>query len=245
MRVDLWNKQDKEEQGEMSYEILVICCILALIAVLFNIRALAENTYTELKVTVGGLVIFTAFRYITLIAYGDSPDYSLLNTLRYFYFASSIGITMTTVSAIWYVIPYYREKIAYPYFLACFIPWIIFYLYVIIKQPTNIVQGSQFGYRLVLSGRFSFYLSVAQASFIIIAVLICVAGIIKYKHLQIRTQLLIIILAQCLLALDGISFNLEHLQVIPPFTITEAFALMATYYAFAKTVRSIHALKNE
>lgn len=229
----------------MSYEILIACCILALLAVLFNIWALADNTYTELKVTVGLLVIFTAFRYITLIAYGDSPDYSLLNTLRYFYFASSIGVTMTTASAIWYVAPCYREKIAYPYFLACFIPWILFYLYVIIKQPTAIVQGEQFGYQLILCGQFPFYLSIVQGSFIVVAILLCINGIIKYKHLQIRTQLIILILAQCLLALDGISYSLDNLQVIPPFTVTEAFALMATYYAFSRTVRSIHALKNE
>ena len=229
----------------MGYKILIITCILALIGVIMNLKALENNPYPILKIIVSILVSFTALRYLTLIVYGDSPDYSLLNTLRYFYLASSIGITMTTASAIWYVTPCYREKIRYPYFLAFFVPWILFYVYVIVKQPTEIIQGSQFGYQLILTGDFSKYLSIAQGSFVSIMIILCLIGIICYKHLQIRIQLFMIILAQILLTLDGLNYEGDKLWVFKPFTLTEFFALATTYYAFSIIIKSIHPLKNE
>lgn len=229
----------------MGYQILNLCCLVGLFTVMLNIVALGKNFYPLLKVIGSVLVSFTALRYITLMMYGGSAGYSLLSTLRYFYLGSSIGITMLTVSAIWYVIPCYREKINYPYFLACFIPWILFYVYIIMKQPTEIVQGSRYGYQLILIGKFPFYLSVAQGSFVVVILALCSIGIISYKHLQIRTQLFLIILAQLLLTLDGLNYIKEDRIIFPPFTITESFALLTTYYAFSKTVRVIHALKNQ
>ena len=229
----------------MNNEILISCCIIAVMAVLMNLKALGKNPYISLKIIVSLLVSLTSLRYITLIVYGNSAEYHLLYVLRYFYFMSSIGVTMTTVSAIWYITPCYREKISYPYFLACFLPWILFYLYLILKQPTQIIQGSQFGYQLILKGKFPFYLSIAQSSFVIIAMTLCLIGILSYKHLQMRCQLFMIILAQFLLALDSISYQKTSLRIFPPFTLTEAFAFFGTYYALAKSVRMIHALKNQ
>lgn len=231
--------------GAMDYQILIIVCILALIAVIMNLRVLEYNVYPVLKIIVSVMVSFTALRYVTLIVYGDSPDYQLLNALRYFYLASSIGIPLTTVSALWYVTPCYREKIQYPYFLACFFPWIIFYLYILIKQPTKIVQGIQFGYQLRLTGEFTKYLSVAQGCFVGVIIILCGIGIVCYKHLQMRTQLFIIILAQLLLALDGFNYSSHKLWVIQPFTLTEGFALVATYYAFSVSIKSLKPLKNQ
>ncbi len=210
-----------------------------------NLKALENNPYPVLKIIVSVLISFTALRYLTLIVYGDLPDYSLLNTLRYFYLASSIGITMTTASAIWYVTPCYREKIGYPYFLSFFAAWILFYVYVIIKQPTEIVQGSQFGYELILTGNFPKYLSIVQGSFVSIMVILCLIGIVCYKHLQIRIQLFMIILAQLLLTIDGLNYGSDRLWVFKPFTLTEFFALFTTYYAFSIIIKSIHPLKNE
>ena len=230
---------------KMGYKILIITCILALISVLMNLKALENNPYPVLKIIVSVLVSFTALRYLTLIVYGDSPDYNLLNVLRYFYLASSIAVTMTTASAVWYVTPCYREKIGYPYFLACFLPWMLFYVYIIIKQPTEIIQGSQFGYKLILTGQFPKYLSIAQGSFVSIIVVLCLIGIICYKHLQMRIQLFIIILAQLLLTLDGINYGKDRLWVFQPFTLTEFFALITTYYAFSIMIKSIRPLKNE
>lgn len=229
----------------MGYKILIITCILALIAVIMNLKALENNPYPVLKIIVSVFVSFTALRYLTLIVYGDSPGYGLLNTLRYFYLASSIGITMTTASAVWYVTPCYREKLGYPYFLACFLPWILFYIYIIIKQPTEIIQGSQFGYQLILIGKFQAYLRIIQGSFVSIMVILCLIGIFCYKHLQIRIQLCMIILAQVLLTLDGLNYGSDRLQVFQPFTLTEFFALATTYYAFSSVIKSIHPLKNE
>lgn len=229
----------------MDYKILIITCILALIAVIMNLKALEHNPYPVLKIIVSVLISFTALRYLTRIIYGDSPDYQLLNTLRYFYLASSIGIPLTTASAVWYVTPCYREKIHYPYFLACFFPWILFYLYILIKQPTAIVQGTQFGYQLRLTGQFSSYLSIAQGCFVGVMVILCAIGLVYYKHLQIRIQLFIIILAQLLLTLDGVSYKSYRLWVMQPFTLTEFFVLFATYYAFSVPIKSFRPLKNE
>lgn len=228
----------------MGYKVLIISCILACIAVIMNLKALEKNPYPVLKVIVSILVSFTVLRYLTLIVYGDSPDYHLLNTLRYFYFASSIGISLTTASAVWYVTPCYREKIAYPYFLLCFLPWIIFYLYILIKQPTEIVQGRQFGYHLRLIGDFSKYLGMVQGAFVSIIVILCVIGLVSYKNLQIRIQLVLIILAQLLLTLDGMSYRYQGVRVIQPFTLTEGFALLTTYYAFSIPIKSLKPLKN-
>ena len=229
----------------MEYKILIMTCILALIAAIMNLRALEQNPYKILKVVVSILVSFTALRYLTLIVYGDSPDYQMLNTLRYFYFASSLGIPLITASAVWYVSPCYREKIQYPYFLGCFFPWILFYLYIIIKQPTEIIQGTQFGYQLKLVEQFSNYLRVVQGSFVGIIIILCSISLIYYKHLQIRIQLMIIILSQVLLTLDGLSYQSHRLWVIQPFTLTEAFALFATYYAFYIPIKLFKPLKNE
>lgn len=229
----------------MDYKILIMTCILALIAVIMNLKALEHNPYLVLKIVVSVLVSFTALRYLTLIVYGDSPDYQLLNTLRYFYLASSIGIPLTTASAVWYISPCYREKIHYSYFLACFFPWILFYFYILIMQPTEIIQGTQYGYQLRLTGDFSNYLRIAQASFVGVIVLLCGISLVYYKHLQIRIQLFIIILGQLLLTLDGLSYTSHRLWIIQPFTLTECFALLAAYYAFSVRIKSLKPLKNE
>ncbi len=229
----------------MCYEILILCCLAALTIGLLNLKALGKNPYVVLKYVVSLLVSFTMLRYVTLIIYGGVPEYQLLQSLRYFYFSSSVGITMTTASAIWYITPCYREKIRYPYFIACFTPWILFDLYIILKQPTEIIQGSQFGYQLMLSGSFPYYLSIMQGSLVVILSSLCLIGIMRYKHLQIRTQLFLILLAQVLLALDGLGYRSQQGRIFPAFTVTEAFSLITTYYAFSKTIKVIRALKSQ
>jgi len=175
-------------------------------------------------------------RYFTLIVYGDKPTYDQLMLLRYFYLASSIGLIIPTVSAIWYITPLYRDKISYSRYLLCFIPWIVFYLYVIITQPTNIIQGESFGYALELAGKYPMYLSIAQGSIAFIIILLSVIGIIKYKNIQLRAQLIIIIIAQIILFLDGLTYFLKILHTFPAFTVSEVFGFLAVLYAFSHKV---------
>lgn len=221
----------------MSYSILIISALLALLAIFLNLSVIPHVMDKTLKRIVITLLLFTSMRYVALIIYGDSPTYELLQVFRYFYFASSIGLTMTTLLAIWYVLPILRKRFKSYMVPLIFLPWNLFYIYVIVKQPTEIIKGNQFGYQLQLIDRFPFYLSIVQGSLVTIIILICLYGIYKYKHLQIRVQLIFIIAAQVLLALDGISFSMSLPRVFMPFTITEAFGFAATYYAYKKAVK--------
>jgi len=187
----------------------------------------------------GFLFVFTMFRYFTLIVYGDSASYYQMMRLRYFYFASSIGLTLTTASAIWYITPLYRKQISYGKYLAFFTPWIIFYSYIILVQPTRIVQGKKFGYTLELIGSYPLYLSIAQGSFVAIMIILCVIGMIKYKHLQLRTQLFVIIMAQIVLILDGLTYWTQLLPTLPPFTVSEILGFLAVLYGFSNKMIEI------
>lgn len=223
----------------MNQWIFVASAVLALLVIVYNGKAIQKIHNHSVKGIALGLLTFTALRYISLIIYSDAPSLALLERLRYFYFASSLGLTMVTVLAVWYVIPSYRELKNPLHFFSCFIPWMLFYIYLIIAQPTSIEKGTSFGYVLVLNENFRQYLSIAQISFILVISALCLKGIIKYKHLQIRVQLIIVLIAQALLMSDGLSYSINRLTVFAPFTLTEAFAFMATYYCFSQPIKSI------
>lgn len=216
-----------------GYMILIVTCIVAIGVLLLNIKAVSSNSYKLLRGVCLFLFAFTLLRYFTLIVYGDSPSYDQMVELRYFYLASSIGLTLTTASAIWYITPLYREKINYGLYLLFFTPWILFYSYVIITQPTRIVQGKSFGYVLELIPPYFKYLSIAQSSFIILMITLCIIGMIKYKHAQLRVQLFIIILAQIALVLDGLTYFLPIRHTFNPFTVSEVLGFLAVWYAFS------------
>lgn len=223
----------------MNYLILIVGAALALGAVIMNGWAAMQLKDSSLRKILWLLLAFTATRYMTLIVYGDHPNLGQLESLRYFYFASSIGITMTTVLAVWYAVPLYREKLSAACMLLCFLPWQLFYGYVIIGQPTEIVKGEYFGYMLRLVGQFPFYLSIVQGSFTVVILGLIIIGFVKFKHPKIRVQLFFLMAAQLLLSLDGISFGKGGMHVFVPFTVTEAFAFMAAYYTFRNAVKSI------
>lgn len=230
---------------DIGYVILIGICIAALGVLVFDIAAVLGNRYTVLKVVCLMLFVLTMFRYLTLIVYGDAPAYSQLVVLRYFYLVSSIGLTIPTVSAVWYITPLYREKISYPRYLLLFTPWIIFYLFIIITQPTKIVQGNSFGYALELVGKYPIYLSIAQSSLVAIIIVMSLIGIIKYKNIQLRTQLTIIIIAQIMLVLDGLSYFIEVLRVFPAFTVSEIFGFLAICYAFTAKIAEVKGIRNQ
>ena len=223
----------------MNESLLNGSALLALGAIMMNLIAVKKLHKQQLKRITSSLLLFTMLRYITLMIYGGAPSLQALQAARYFYFASSLGLTMTTVLAIWYAMPCLREKFSASQVVLFFSPWILFYLYVIIGQPTEIVRGRSYGYVLTLTGRWPMYLSIAQGSLIVIIVLVCIYGIMRYKHLQIRVQLFFIVCAQVLLALDGMSYRLSTMQVFPPFTLSEAFGFAATYYTFGHALRAI------
>lgn len=214
------------------YLLLIMICIVAILVLALNIGVVNKNKYQLLRIVCIILFIFSMTRYLTLIVYGDSPTLGQLDRLRYFYLASSIGLTMPTASAIWYITPHLRNKINYSKYLLFFLPWIIFYFYVIITEPTQVVISDTFGYKLILTGNFPIYLSIAQGSFVAIIIIICLIGILKYKNEYLRSQYFVLIGAQVLLALDGLTYLIPTITTIPPFTLTEVFGFIAIFYAF-------------
>ncbi|MGL6175042.1 MAG: hypothetical protein ACRC1P_10605 [Cellulosilyticaceae bacterium] len=214
------------------YLLLIIICITAIITLLIDIGVVNKNPYPLLKGICIVLFAFSILRYFTLIVYGDSPTLGQLDKLRYFYLATSIGLTIPTASAIWYITPHLRNKISYGKYLLFFLPWIIFYIYVIVMQPTQVVLSDTYGYKLMLTGEFPRYLSIAQGSFVGVIILLCITGILKYKNEYLRSQYFVLIAAQVLLALDGLTYLLPTTTSIPPFTLTEVFGFIAIFYAF-------------
>lgn len=226
------------------YAILIILCLVALYSLFLNLKVIGNNPFITLRLVCTLLFIYSATRYIALIFYRDTPNYSQLMALRYFYFATSIGLTGSTLSAVWYATPLYREKVKYPYLLVGFLPWALFYLYIILRQPTRIVKSEGIGYELMLTGQFPLYLSIVQGSFAIIILVLCLIGIWKYKNVQMRVQLGIIILAQLALMVDGLSSYKGMLHTIPPFTLSEAFGFLAVYYILSSPIKEIKGISN-
>ncbi len=216
-----------------GYGLLIGICMVAIGVVVLNMKLVLKNPCKSLKTICFLLFAFSLFRYFTLIVYGDSPSYEQLVSLRYFYFATSIGLTMTMASAIWYVVPLYQSKIIFMKYLALFTPWILFYLVILLRQPTRIVQGKDYGYVLELLPPYSFYLAIMQSAFIGIAFLLCVVGIVKYKHIEIRVKLFVFVLAQWILLLDGLTYFLPILHTFPPFTVSEVIGFLAIGYGLS------------
>ena len=214
-----------------SYFLLIILCVIALIVLMINIGIVQKKQNIGLRWVCTFLFAFSMMRYLALIVYGDHPTLAQLETFRYFYLATSIGLTMTMASAVWCITPFIREKFNYFTYLAFFTPWIFFYLYVIITQPTKIVPAT-FGYTLELTGKFPIYLSIAQGSFVTIMIILCLVGFFKYKNEYLRSSYALIIASCILLTLDGLGYFISFLNIIPPFTATEIFGFMAIAYAF-------------
>lgn len=227
-----------------GYFLLISLCLLAIYILFLNINAVSDNKYLMLKNVCTVLFAFSMLRYGTLIAYGDHLELSTLMKLRYFYFATSIGLTIPTASVIWYITPMYRAHIKYPYYLLCFLPWILFYTYVIVRQPTEVVQGVSYGYQLQLTGSFPLYLSIVQGSFIMIMVILCMIGLVRYKNIQLRVQYIVIILAQIALTLDGIGYYRMGTKLFPPFTASEILGFLAVYYSLKVPMMEIKGIAN-
>ena len=224
----------------MEKIILVISCMGALICIGWGLKLTSHFTPSFNKNIAQFLLSFTALRYVTLIIYAYSTSLKIIQFLRYFYFASSMGVTMLTAFGVWSILPFIRKHLQLKTYLACFLPWDFFYLYLIITQPNKLIQSEAYGYELVLTPIFSKYLSIVQGSFITIIVILCLVGCLRYRHLQIRVQLILIILAQGLLTLDGIFSGTQMLSLVKYFTLTEAFAIWVVDYAWSHPIKIIH-----
>ncbi len=99
------------------YILLIIICAVAICVLLADIfvanLVVKKGQYAGLKWLLIGLFTFSMMRYFTLIVYGDTPNLGQLESLRYFYLATSIGLTVPTALSVWYITPHLREKIGY------------------------------------------------------------------------------------------------------------------------------------
>ncbi len=216
-----------------SYIILMLICFVAVIVLLANMVIAGRLKYSGLRWILITMYAFSMLRYFTLAIYGDSPSLEQLDSLKYCYMTTLIGLSIPTILAIWYITPHLREKKKYLDILIFFTPWIAFNLYTIISQPTQIISGENFGYILILNDAFRTYLPIVQGLFVGVIILMCFIGIIVYKNPVIRSQYLFLIIAQVGLALDGMTIiNYMDTRLFHPFTVSEIIAFLAVYYAF-------------
>lgn len=225
------------------YLFLITLCVIAIVLLMINIGAVSKKDVILMKWVCILLFAFSMLRYLTLIVYGDHPTLTQLEVLKPFYFASSIGLTMTMASAVWFITPFLREKFNYLMYILFWSPWILFYSILILSAPAEIELGKNIGYTLELTGRFPIYLSIAQGSFVAIMIGLSLAGLIKYKNEYLRSSYGLIIAACILLTIDGISYFVPMLNLIPPFTVTEIFGFFSILYAFS--IKPIKHSKNK
>lgn len=114
-----------------------------------------------------------------------------------------------------------------------------------ISQPTVIMQGERFGYVLELTGRYALYLGIAEGSLMGIIFILCGIGFLKYRNIQLRIQLLMIIMAQVTLILDGISYYIKGIHTFPRFTLSEIFGFLAVFYIFSNKIIEIKGINNQ
>ncbi|ONI44443.1 hypothetical protein AN641_07240 [Candidatus Epulonipiscioides gigas] len=215
-----------------SYLVLFIICLVAIGILLFNIVVAYRIQYVGFRQILIGLFTFSMLRYFTLIIYGDSPSLSQLESLKYLYNTTSIGLTIPTALVIWYITPHLRQKLSYITYLLYFSPWILFNAFIIISQPTEIVIAPNFGYVVRFVGEYNNYISHVQTTFVVIIILLCLVGIISYKNPILQSQYALILFGQVVLAFDGLRIvkGIET-RLLNPFTVTEIIAFVAIYYA--------------
>lgn len=227
----------------MGKMLLLITCVIGFGVMAWSMKGLYLTNEKDLFNIGSILIMAMALRYITLVVYALATSPLIIESLRYFYYASSIGLTMLTVCGIWFIIPFWNQRFKVSQMILFFLPWISFYIYLILKQPTWLVGGTAYGYELILIPPFNRYLAIVQGSFITVIAILAIIGLIRYKHLQIRIQLAILLLAQGLLVIDGIYSGKEVLLLFKLFTVSEIFGLWTIGYAFWHPMRRLHVVR--
>lgn len=180
------------------------------------------------------LFIGSMMRYVTLFIFARVSSMEMLIKTQDFYFITSIGITLPSLLLLWYITPFYREKIKGVFMMILCMPWLIFYTLLLILKPYQIVKSQALGYTLRLTGDWQLYLAVLQISFIAIFIIGALYGLKRYKHKQIRSQYRILIMCQLLFLVDGLTYFGLAMPTIPVFTLTEVFGFLGIYYGFSR-----------
>ena len=217
----------------MGLGIFFIMIFCTLLIICLNIVQIKSHPNICIRVICCILFIFTGLRYISLIVFTLGAKISVLKLLSYFYFASSIGITIPSALALWYIIPRFRERIRLWVLFLLLSPFFFFYLILIYLQPLKIIIKPGFGYMLMILQPWSNYFSILQAIFIILVFLGCFLGFKWYQYKSPRSQYLLFALGYGLMFIDGVSVLINKNTPIEPFILSEAFVMVAILYAFS------------
>lgn len=223
--------------------IITIICILAFIVLILDIKAVFNNSYVHIKVISSALLLLSFMRYINLLLFTNGASTELLYKIQYFYFITYMIFPILFMLVLWYITPFYRQKINAIYLYLLYMPWIIFYMALSVLKPYRIIKSNSTGYVLVLQGKWGIYLNVAQSIFCVIFIIASIYAYNLYKHKQVRSQYLVLIICQLLFLVDGIIYLGYGSPLIQPFTLTEVFGFLGIYYGFARSpidARGIH-----
>ena len=213
---------------------LLIICIAAIGVLGMNIKVVQKTPYIGIRIICTMLFILSIMRYITLLLFARASSVEVLIKMQNFYFITSIGITVPSILLLWYMTPFYREKIKGTFIMVLSMPWFIFYALLLILKPYRVVKSQALGYILKLTGDWHLYLTVLQVSFMVIFILGASYGLKLYKHKQIRSQYMVLIMCQLLFLIDGLTYFGLVPGSIPVFTLTEIFGFLGIYYGFSR-----------
>lgn len=221
----------------MERVLLLGSCLIALILNGWLIKVLAQINDKWLKVLLEILAFANVIRYVALMIGSDCEAHAILTYLRYFYPVSRISLPILLALSIWRVIPLLKDRMKWYHYGMMISPYWILSSYWVMKWVYNGIRQNERYFEMPLGISLYPYWFWLGLIFGGIMSLLCVGGIIRYKHLQIRTQLLIILCAWLLWVLDSISMSRQVLYLMMPFVLSEAFAMWAVCYAFSKSVK--------
>lgn len=224
---------ERIEEGDYGMSTFFIPVFSVLMIVFFNIMQIKDHPNKILRNICLILFMFTGLRYIALIVFTLSANIDILKVFSYFYYASSIGITIPSLFALWYIIPRFRERIKEWIVLLLVSPFIFFYFNLIYLQPVQIIKHGSLGYRLQLMAPWNQWLSIFQGIFTLMVFGMCFYGFRRYQYKFPRSQYLLFILGYTLTTIDGLCMLFKAVYPIEPFVFSEAFILIAILYAFA------------
>lgn len=212
---------------------LLIICIIAIGALILNIKVIQKTPYIAIRIVCTILFILSIMRYITLLIFAKATSMEMLMNMQGFYFSTLIGMTIPSLLLLWHMTPFYREKVSSVFMMILCMPWLIFYTLLVMLKPYQIIKSEVLGYTLRLIGPWPLYLTGLQGIFVLLFILAALYGWKCYKHQQTRSQYMILIMCQLLFLIDGLTYFTLMAPSIPAFTLTEALGFLALYYGYS------------
>lgn len=222
----------------MERGVNLLSCIAILGMIIWSIKAIKQQGDEKIRWGCECLLIVTALRYIIEIGYIMEMNEMWLKTLRPVFEVGVITIGLLSAISMWYALPCLREGIKLSYYIGCFLPWYGLGLYGIILQPTLLVAQSGRGYEVMIQAKYAMYYQMLQYSFIGVIGLIGIVGLMKYKHLQIRTQISVILMAQGLWAFETVNIGKADLLMVRSSRMAELLMIWAAGFGLSRMVRS-------